>query len=168
MSQKIPDRIEHFVVDSDVLQLTLSRLRQIGLENKEAIAYWTGKIQEGTAMISNVIFPGEYHESFDSTFHASVPLSTAYKVGEMIHERGEKLIAQVHTHPYEAFHSYVDDAYPISHRVGFISIVVPYFARRAKSLGDFKFYEYLGNGKWEEWDDEQISSRFMLGDNSNE
>src|SRR5258707_660443 len=29
---------------------------------------------------------------------------------------------QVHTHPHEAFHSRIDDAYPIIHTVGFLSL----------------------------------------------
>jgi hypothetical protein len=35
---------------------------------------------------------------------------------------------QVHTHPGEAFHSPTDDAFPIIHTVGFLSLVIPNFA----------------------------------------
>src|SRR5260370_111004 len=35
---------------------------------------------------------------------------------------------QVHTHPGEAFHSPTDDAYPMIHTVGFLSLVIPNFA----------------------------------------
>src|SRR4051812_32975161 len=36
---------------------------------------------------------------------------------------------QVHTHPEEAFHSATDDAYPIVHSTGFLSLVIPNFAQ---------------------------------------
>jgi hypothetical protein len=35
---------------------------------------------------------------------------------------------QIHTHPGAAFHSPVDDAFPIVHTPGFLSLVIPDFA----------------------------------------
>jgi len=48
---------------------------------------------------------------------------------------------QVHTHPHEAFHSRVDDEYPIIHSIGFLSLVIPDFALgcRISPLGTARF-----------------------------
>jgi hypothetical protein len=40
-----------------------------------------------------------------------------------------RICAQIHTHPGPAFHSKTDDLHPIIHVPGFVSIVVPDFAR---------------------------------------
>ena len=39
------------------------------------------------------------------------------------------LAAQIHTHPCGANHSLTDDAFPAVHTAGFVSLVVPEFAR---------------------------------------
>jgi hypothetical protein len=41
---------------------------------------------------------------------------------------------QVHTHPGEAFHSPTDDAFPIIHTAGFLSLVIPIFRAWANRL----------------------------------
>jgi len=44
-------------------------------------------------------------------------------------ERGDGVRVQVHTHPREAFHSAIDDTYPVVHSPGFLSLVIPRFAQ---------------------------------------
>jgi hypothetical protein len=41
---------------------------------------------------------------------------------------GNGVRVQVHTHPGSAFHSATDDAWPIVHTPGFLSLVIPNFA----------------------------------------
>lgn len=55
---------------------------------------------------------------------------------------------QVHTHPYEAFHSATDDAFPIVHTPGFLSLVIPDFGMRAPSLDDSYLAEIAETGAW--------------------
>ncbi|MCC6947017.1 MAG: hypothetical protein IT539_04540 [Bradyrhizobiaceae bacterium] len=42
--------------------------------------------------------------------------------------RGAGVRVQCHTHPGAAFHSSIDDAFPIVHTPGFLSLVIPNFA----------------------------------------
>lgn len=55
---------------------------------------------------------------------------------------------QVHTHPYEAFHSETDDAYPIVHMPGFLSLVIPNFGVGEPSLKDCFLCEISESGPW--------------------
>jgi hypothetical protein len=51
-------------------------------------------------------------------------------------DEGRSIRAQVHTHGHEAFHSETDDAYPAVQTPGFLSLVIPWFARGPVSLDE--------------------------------
>jgi len=57
---------------------------------------------------------------------------------------------QVHTHPREAFHSQTDDAFPIIHTVGFLSLVIPKFALCPIGLDDAYLAEIQPDGRWKQ------------------
>jgi hypothetical protein len=64
---------------------------------------------------------------------------------------------QVHTHPGAAFHSATDDAYPIVHEVGFLSLVIPNFGLGPIDLADTYLAQITDGGRWEE-----ISCKHLL------
>lgn len=57
---------------------------------------------------------------------------------------------QVHTHPGLAFHSATDDAFPIVHSVGFLSLVIPNFARGEIGFERAYLCEITETGSWRE------------------
>jgi hypothetical protein len=57
---------------------------------------------------------------------------------------------QVHTHPREAFHSPTDDAFPIVHTIGFLSLVIPNFAVGPIGFADAFLTEIQVGGGWRE------------------
>lgn len=57
---------------------------------------------------------------------------------------------QVHTHPDEAFHSPVDDAFPIIHTPGFLSLVIPNFGLGSVSFDNAYLAEIGIDGRWRE------------------
>jgi len=159
-------RVSRYLIPFEVLSTTQSYLRKLGLKYLEGIAYWTGVFKESEAIVRGVIFPADYADvSIGNYAFSSVNLETAFKVGNEIHKRKEYLFLQLHTHPFEAFHSYTDNNYPISHRVGFISIVIPHFARfpmEDKSM--WKVYEYKGKGKWRSLGKREVMEKFVIVD----
>lgn len=159
---KIPKSIDSVVITDDIFIKTIDQLKKIGEEHKEGIAYWSGILDSNKAMIQNVIFANEYPEFYNEQYFANVSLGTSFKIGEKIHERDEILFAQVHTHPAEAFHSFVDNNHPISHRVGFLSVVIPYFGKGVTSLSQCKVYEYEGKANWNEMKKDEIEKKFEV------
>jgi hypothetical protein len=159
---RIPSRIHSIKIYETVFQKTLEELRRIGDGDKEGIAYWSGTLNETDATIKNVDFADEYTEFHNEELFASVSLDMSFKIGEKIHQRNEILFAQVHTHPFEAFHSFVDNTYPISHRIGFFSIVIPHFGKNVNSLLQCKIFEYEGKAKWHELDNDEIKRKFEV------
>jgi hypothetical protein len=59
---------------------------------------------------------------------------------------------QVHTHPGEAFHSRTDDEWPMVHVPGFLSLVIPDFARGQASFDGAYLAQIDGCGVWREAD----------------
>lgn len=57
---------------------------------------------------------------------------------------------QVHTHPGDAFHSPTDDAFPIIHTTGFLSLVIPNFALGPIDFEDAYLAEIQADGRWRE------------------
>jgi hypothetical protein len=55
---------------------------------------------------------------------------------------------QVHTHPREAFHSATDDAFPIIHTTGFLSLVIPNFGLGSIGFDNAYLTEIHENGRW--------------------
>ena len=71
------------------------------------------------------------------------------RINRELYSLGLKLIAQIHSHPTEAYHSETDDAFPIVTILGGISVVVPDFGSRGIDLSTWEVYR-LNNGPiWE-------------------
>jgi len=74
-----------------------------------------------------------------------------------------KLVAQIHSHPREAFHSIADDQWAIVRREGALSIVVPDFATHTTPenfMLDARFYQLSQSDQWFELED--IASAFEV------
>src|SRR5205807_9110857 len=93
--------------------------------------------------------------------HARVNLRDAVVLGERLASTAWFILAQVHSHPRGAFHSSVDDAYPISHQPGFLSVVVPDFGVRAPLQG-WAYYEYCGVGAWRPIEGDELRLRVRV------
>jgi hypothetical protein len=157
---KWPSRVSKYLIPHAVVHETELFFRS--LPSSEAIAYWTGVFNGGEAEIRSYIFPQMLSGHYEETY-GHVDLKTAFAVGRLVHQRREFLMIQLHTHPIEAFHSLTDDRYPISHRVGFISIVVPFYGQLP--LNDqrkWEAFEYRGTGKWRHMPPKEVRKRFVI------
>lgn len=74
-------------------------------------------------------------------------------------DRGLGVRVQVHSHPEEAFHSKTDDAFPLLHEVGFLSLVIPDFALGPVGFGGAYLTEIQSDGRWQQVD---IASRMII------
>ena len=159
---RIPTTITQYHIPHSIFNDTLSQLRKVGDDYKEGIAYWPGILDKNEAIVTRVIFADNYPEFQNEEYFARVSLDTVFKIGDEIHDKNEILLAQIHTHPREAFHSYVDDTYPISHRIGFVSIVIPNFAQNVTLLSECTILEYLGKARWNELLPKEVASKFIM------
>lgn len=128
-----------------ILSGTFDHFRRCGRGTRECQALWTSAWQTPED-ITNVVHPAHSAHaqgfSLDSTW-----LNTFWS---HLAETGKGIRVQIHTHPKFAFHSPTDDAFPIIHTPGFLSLVIPDFALGEVSLDGTYLAEIMSDGSWRE------------------
>jgi proteasome lid subunit RPN8/RPN11 len=148
-------------VPISVQEKTIAHIRHCGTNHEEGLVAWSGIMRTGQLIVRNAIVPsnGVIKEYMSLRFSDE----TIEQMADDILSKGEKLIAQVHSHPFEAFHSETDNQFPLVHRKGFLSIVIPYFGKSGfEDFNEFRVYEYVQNNEWIELDLRLANKRFDL------
>lgn len=153
-------------VPKPILHSTEGYLRKHGSLCQEGMVLWSGvKTRGNIGIIKSCIHPQQYctAASFD------VPLDESQRINRLLEQKGESIIAQVHSHPGQAFHSDTDDRFPVTFTVGLFSIVVPWFCgQRLTNISQCKVWEHVGVGRWRELKTKDIKERFIITDRKEE
>lgn len=144
-------------VSRTVLDETFEFLQNLGKQKLEAHALWIGKEDE-SFMISDVVIPKQNN----GMINFEVDSQEVHRINVMINQKGLQLIAQIHTHPYDAFHSDIDDDGAILLLPGSLSIVIPNFGFINKD--DFEQWAvYCFDGKeWKKVDEKEVKESFKI------
>ncbi len=111
---------------------------------------WSG-IQEGeTFHVRTVVAPKQRGIRSPDGVCVVVEGSALHELNVGMYKRGERLLAQVHSHPGRAYHSPMDDAYAVVTSPGGLSLVVPDFAARPFNVAECAVYRLTTGGKWAE------------------
>lgn len=78
---------------------------------------------------------------------------------EDLSARRKSVRMQAHTHGGRAFHSKTDDDWPLVHTAGYLSLVIPDFARGAADLAGAYLAELQSDGEWRQC---RIGDRLLL------
>jgi hypothetical protein len=132
-------------VPAALLVETFALLRQCGGGRRECQVLWTSEWARPET-ISGVVHPE--HRAHAGGFELSSGWINEFWLE--LSRTGRGIRAQVHSHPHEAFHSSTDDAYPIIHSVGFLSLVVPDFAQGSVGFERAYLTEITPTGGWRE------------------
>lgn len=106
--------------------LTLEYLQDAGRRNSECVVLWLGRRLTDSIEVEQVWLPP--HRAGRLYFEFNEAAMTAM-MAKLRKER-QMIVAQVHSHPEEAFHSSADDDWAVIRHEGALSLVVPYFAGR--------------------------------------
>lgn len=136
MRYQIPDAL---------LRETFATLRTCGRGRRECQALWLSDWAR-PERICAVAHPR--HSSHAGGFQ--VESNWINELWRQLARSGRGIRVQVHTHPGQAFHSATDDAYPIVHEVGFLSLVIPDFGLGPVGFEDAYLAEITSDGRWEE------------------
>ena len=122
------------LVPSSVIAGTLEILQEGGRLGCECVVLW---LASRTARAINVV---EFHKPPQ---HAAedffrIPRESIAALLEKLGERQLMVAAQVHSHPFHAFHSQADDQWAIVRHVGALSLVLPDFALRTTAATFFQ------------------------------
>ncbi len=120
------------------LASTTAWLRESSEGRRESTVLWAGRPNGSTlVVVSHLIEPGYVADAL----RMNVPTVHRARVVQRLREEDLAVVADLHTHPFEAFLSPVDRAHPYSARIGHIAIVLPRYALE-DGTGGWKAYEY--------------------------
>ena len=136
-------------VSSDSVEHTLQHLREAGRRGTECVVLWFGRREGESIRVQQVYRPIQM--SWADMFR--VPPDSMEAVLSEISSKRLMIAAQVHSHPFEAFHSKADDAWAIVRHVGALSLVVPDFAFKTSLVNfmeDAKLFRLTPENRWRE------------------
>lgn len=130
-------------VPAALVQETFDFLRKCGGGRRECQVLWLSTWLDPSA-ICKVIHPRHcaHHSGFELDSHW---------INEFwldLARTHQGIRVQIHTHSHEAFHSAIDDDFPIIHSVGFLSLVIPNFACGPVGFERAYLAEIAGDGRW--------------------
>ena len=135
---------------------TFSTLRSCGAGERECKLYWLSSWSDVDQLIE-VTHPGHDSSRYGLTIHDG----WITKFWNELADRGLGVRVQVHTHPGAAFHSPTDDAFPLIHEVGFLSLVIPDFAFGEVGFDGAYLTEIQADGGWRQV---PVESKFTIND----
>jgi hypothetical protein len=138
-------------VDSGVLPATFAALRRCGGGERECVAYWLGPANE-PGRVDHILQPphdaSRHHYEIDPAWVTTLFLN--------LRATRQSVRAQVHTHPGRSVaHSPTDDEFALAPSLGFVSLVLPYFATGSTTLTGSYTAVITGTG-WTELPPEQV------------
>lgn len=127
-----------------------AHLRRVGEHNMEGFALWAGITRGEEFLVTHTRIPAQEGLIFKDGICVAVDGEELYRINVWLFEENLTLLAQLHSHPTDAYHSETDDAFPIATTLGSLSLVVPFFARHPFALSDCAVYRLTSHEGWSE------------------
>jgi hypothetical protein len=140
--------VSQVLIPSSVIEATRSHLRATGERGLEGMALWAGRLDGERFHVLEAIIPQQQGHRTEHGLAVSVPGDELHRINIWLHRNRLRLIAQIHSHPTEAYHSETDDRYAIATALGSLSIVIPDFAVRPFGLDDCAAYRLSKRPWW--------------------
>jgi hypothetical protein len=140
--------IRRVTIPKDELARGYEFLREAGKLGYEGLLLLVGLALDESFSVIEVWIPRQRGERTADGICVVVDADEMHQINVTLFKRGLRLIAQVHSHPTEAYHSGTDDEFALVTTVGSFSLVVPDFARRPFSLSDCAVYRMSARGHW--------------------
>ena len=142
-----------------LLTASAETLRELAGGVRESVILWTGIERASGALVRRMIIPRQRATAIGF----EVSMAERLRIAQELADSGEKLLAQLHTHPRDAFHSPTDDRLALPRHTGAISIVVPNFGGSWDGdLRDVSINLHLGGGVWTELDSDATATLFEV------
>jgi hypothetical protein len=150
-------------VPRSVIAETLSVMQTFGREGCEALVLWLGQIDTAAshAEVITAFLPKQNPIKGEDGVGYFVTGETLFHLNRGLSETGLRLIAQVHSHPTEAFHSEADDRYAIVTAEGGLSLVVPDFGHAPADPTTWAVYR-LEKNTWCELAEQDSRTLFVI------
>jgi hypothetical protein len=134
-----------YQVPAALLAETFKHLRLCGGGRRECQVLWTSEWAKAE-VICGLVHPR--HRAHAGGFELDSDWITEF--WRELSRTGRGIRVQIHSHPQEAFHSSIDDEFPIVHSVGFLSLVIPNFGVGRVGFDGAFLAEIGSDGAWRE------------------
>lgn len=155
------DSVRSVTVDISVIDRTITALQIFGKRRLEGLVLWLGNVEPGRAHVLQAFIPEQRSVADEDGVGYFVSAKTLFELNRALSETGLRLIAQVHSHPGEAYHSATDDRYAIVTADGGFSLVVPNFGQAPANPVYWAVYR-LTRGDWRELSAQQVQTLFEI------
>ena len=155
--------LRHVTVKRATIDRMLETLQEFGSHGCEGLVLWLGEFEPNTgkAYVTQAFVPEQKSISNEDGVGYFVSAETLFQLNRDLSETGLRLIAQVHSHPREAYHSEADDRYAIVTAEGGLSLVVPNFGRAPAHPTAWAVYRLHGRD-WRELSTRDVGSIFEV------
>lgn len=143
--------LAELVVPRGLADAAQAHLRAVGRRGNEGFALWIGRRVGDAFHVDETVIPEQRGLRFDTGVCVTVGSEELFRINKYLYATGRQLVAQIHSHPTEAYHSETDDTYPIATTAGAFSLVVPDFAKRPFSLEECAVYRLVPGNGWLEF-----------------
>ncbi len=151
--------ITSILLPGTIIDETIERFSKYGEEGVEAFGLWVGDERDDFFHIREVWIPPQENTML-SYYVTSVDV---HRINVKLNRLGFSAIAQLHTHPGTAFHSYVDDSFAILLLPGSLSIVIPKYGNIEVEdfFGEIASYK-LQNNEWRPLSPQEVNRLFKI------
>ncbi|WP_263379547.1 Mov34/MPN/PAD-1 family protein [Granulicella paludicola] len=154
--------IEEVTVARDVVAATLETLQAYGKHGFEGLVLWLGEVSGRTAFVTRALVPDQEPTKSEDGVGYFVDGETLFRLNRVLASSGLRLLAQVHSHPTNAYHSEADDRYAIVTAEGGLSLVVPNFGKAPFEPCAWAVYR-LSGGQWKHMEHSQAQNLIRVG-----
>lgn len=130
-------------VGEGLLEQTLSTFAHCGQGRDECVVFWAGPVAQ-PGFVNTFLHPE--HRAARGGYEVAERWLAA--MWDSLDDKGLAIRLQAHTHPRAAFHSAIDDSFPIVATAGFYSLVLPRFGLPPQTLADAFLVRLNPNGKF--------------------
>lgn len=148
-------------ISEHVVTETLTYLKEAGKRRAECVVLWLAQDNDNGLVVQRVYRPAQMARA--DIFR--IPPASMQAVMSLLGTENLMIAAQVHSHPFEAFHSLADDKWAIVRHVNALSLVVPYFALQtdfSTFFNDTKTFKLSPANKWTELAEHEVGQWLKL------
>lgn len=134
-------------IKTSLVENTIFELQRGGRDNCERVLLWLGSQAVDEKIVEEIYVPEQYAEA--DFFR--IPRPSMAKLMRYLRKTNQRILAQVHSHPEEAFHSLADDRWAIIRHKGALSLVLPRFALETGTMSfisDIAVFELSPLNEW--------------------
>ena len=143
-------RVTRFLIPLPIVRQTVNFLRQVGRHGNEGLVLWCGRVDRDEASVERVVIPDQRPIRVADGICVTVGSQALHDLNVLLYENQMRLIAQVHSHAEDAYHSETDDRFSVVTTLGALSIVVPFFSANGIVLNECAIYQ-LCDSRWHEF-----------------